>query len=404
MTAIVETDAKTGDQLARRNAVILAIAQTFGLANNVTLIATASIVGAMLAPDKALATLPASVYVVGIWAGTIPVGLLAARLGRRTSCQIGTGFGVLSGLFCAAAVYFGSFALLLIGAFANGFYSAAQQAYRFAAADTASEAFKPKAISWVLMGGVGGALFGPQLLMLTQDLLPPYLFLASYFVQSLMAVVAGGILAFLDVPKPTASAAAGGGRPLREILRQPRFVAAVACGVASYGIMNMVMTSAPLAIVMCGHSTRDAALGIQWHVLGMFVPSFFTGSLIARFGVERVIAAGLALLALSAVVDLSGLERAHFWTGLTLLGIGWNFGFIGATAMVTQCYRPQERNTVQAFNDFLVFGTMAIGSFASGGLLATYGWTWVNNMVFPMVAVAATLLAWEWLRRRTCLA
>ncbi|MBX6427043.1 MAG: MFS transporter [Variibacter sp.] len=184
------------------------------------------------------------------------------------------------------------------------------------------------------------------------------------------------------------------------MLRQPRFVAAVACGVASYAIMNMIMTSAPLAMVLCGHDSRDATLGIQWHVLGMFLPSFFTGSLINRFGVERIVALGLALNVATAVIELSGIGLANFWIGLALLGVGWNFGFIGATAMVTDCCRPEERTTVQAFNDFMIFGTMAFGSFLSGSLLATYGWTFVNAVVFPVVGLAAALLGWAGLKRR----
>jgi MFS family permease len=379
--------------------LILAVAQAFGLANNVAMFTTAAIVGATLAPEKALSTLPVSLYVVGLWSATLPMGALARRYGRRTAFQVGTAFGVATGMLCCAAVYYGSFTLLCAGTFATGYYAAAQQAYRFAAADTASEKFRPRAISWVLMGGVGGAILGPQMLIATQDLVPPYIFLGSFIAQSLLAVVAGCVLMLLDIPKLPAGLA-GRGRPLAQIAAQPRFIAAVACGTASYAIMNLVMTSAPLAMVMCGHSTRDATLGIQWHVLGMYVPSFFTGSLITRFGAERIICVGLALLGLSAVVDLSGIGLFNFWTGLTVVGIGWNFGFIGATSMVTQCYRPEERNTVQAFNDFMIFGTMAIGSFASGGLLATYGWTLVNVVVFPVVAVAAALLTWGALIKR----
>ena len=354
-----------------------------GGANTVVLFATASIVGNVLAPDKTLATLPASVYVIGLWAGTLPMGWLARRFGRRTAFQIGTVCGVLTGLFCCLGILMSSFLLFNIGAFFTGFYAAATQAYRFAAADTASEAFRPKAISWVLVGGVGGAILGPQVVIATKNLWPPYLFAASYLVQSAIAVVAGGVLMALNIPRSATGTAGATGRPLREIVRQPRFIVAVACGVASYSVMNIVMTSAPLAMIMCNHSTRDATLGLQWHVLGMFVPSFFTGSLIARFGVEKVIAVGLALLAASAAVSIAGITLAHFWIGLILLGVGWNFGFVGATTMVTQCHRPEERTQVQSFNDFLVFGTMAIGSLASGGVLATYGWSMVNQMVFP---------------------
>jgi MFS family permease len=187
---------------------------------------------------------------------------------------------------------------------------------------------------------------------------------------------------------------------MSEIARQPRFIVAVACGVASYAMMNMVMTSAPLAMVLCNHTVGEATLGLQWHVLGMFLPSFITGGLIARFGVERVIATGFALLIASAIVSSSGITLGHFWIGLVLLGVGWNFGFIGATTMVTACHRPNERNRVQSFNDFLVFGSMAIGSFSSGTLLENYGWSTVNSVVFPVVLAAAALLAWgAWQRR-----
>ena len=402
MTAVVEFAKEAGidDRLARRNTLVLAVAQAFGLANNVIIFTTASIVGAMLAPDKTLATLPVSIYVLGLWAATLPIGALARRFGRRTAFQIGTAFGVLTGLLCGAAVILNSFLLFNLGTFCTGFYAAATQAYRFAATDTASESFKPKAISWVLMGGIGGAILGPQLVIATQDLWQPYVFVASYAAQSLLAVAAAGVLSLLKIPRPAGRAGAGAGRPLTEILRQPRFVAAVACGVASYAIMNMIMTSAPLAMVLCGHDSRDATLGIQWHVLGMFLPSFFTGSLINRFGVERIVALGLALNVATAVIELSGIGLANFWIGLALLGVGWNFGFIGATAMVTDCCRPEERTTVQAFNDFMIFGTMAFGSFLSGSLLATYGWTFVNAVVFPVVGLAAALLGWAGLKRR----
>jgi hypothetical protein len=277
-------------------------------------------------------------------------------------------------------------------------------AYRFAAADTASEAFKPKAISWVLIGGIFAGIVGSQVVILTKDQIPAVLFAATYLAQTMLAVISGGVLMFLDIPVPPRRQPEGEGRPLREIARQPRFIVAVACGVASYSMMNLVMTSAPLAMVMCDHSVRDATLGLQWHVLGMFVPSFITGTLIARFGVERVIATGFALLIASAIISLTGITLWHFWIGLVLLGVGWNFGFIGATALVTECHRPNERNRVQAFNDFLVFGSMAIGSFASGKLLHAAGWSAVNEVVFPTVLVAAALLAWGAWRRRQAIA
>jgi MFS family permease len=388
------------DALARRNAIVLAFTQAMAGANNTVLIATGSIAGAMLAPDKTLATLPISIYVIGMWLGTLPVGALARRYGRRTAFQIGTICGVLTGLICCVAVLYGSFALFNVGAFFSGLYAAAHQAYRFAAADTASDAFRPKAISFVLIGGVAAAIVGPQVVIATKDLFPPYLFAATYIAQAGIAVIAALTLMLLKIPMPPVATKANAGRPLAEIARQPKFIVAVVCGIASYSMMNMVMTAAPLAMIECNHTITDAALGLQWHVLGMFVPSFFTGTLIARFGVERVIAAGFAILLGSAAISISGITLWHFWLGLLLLGIGWNFAFIGATTLVTETHRPQERTRVQSFNDFLVFGSMAIGSFGSGKVLALYGWATVNEIVFPVVLTAAMLLGWLALRNR----
>jgi len=389
------------DLLARRNALVLAVCQALAGGNNAVILATGSIVGAMLAPDRTLATLPISVYVLGLWLGTLPMGRLARLFGRRAAFQIGTACGVLTGLICFAAVMHASFLLFNIGALFSGLYAAAHVAYRFAAADTASDAFRPKAISWVLIGGVFAGIIGPQLVIFTQDLWQPYLFAVTYLAQAALAAISAGVLMLVRIPLPPRKQPEGEGRPILEIARQPRFVVAVACGVASYAMMNMVMTSAPLAMVMCSHTVGEATLGLQWHVLGMFLPSFFTGSLIARFGVERVIGAGLALLLVSAAVSMSGISIAHFWAGLVLLGLGWNFSFLGATTMVTACHRPNERNRVQSFNDFLVFGAMAIGSFSSGSVLELYGWATVNAVVFPVVLLAAALLLWGAVRRRT---
>jgi MFS family permease len=394
----------TDDRLARRNALVLAAAQALGTANNIVIAATASIVGEMLAPNKWLITVPLSIQVLGIWQGTLPMGALARRFGRQAAFQTGACCGVLAGLLCCLAVVNGSFALLCVGTFFSGLYASVHQTYRFAAADTASEGFRARAISWVMVGGVGAAFLGPGLVLLTQDWWPQYLFAASYIGQALLAVVAMGVLATVKVPPPLAPAQRAAGRPLRDIFRQPRLIAAVVCGVASYAMMNLVMTGAPLAMVMCKHSTSDATLGIQWHVLGMYVPSFFTGTLIARFGVERITILGLILLALAAAIGISGTTVAHFWIGLMVLGVGWNFGFIGATTMVTECHRPEERTTVQSLNDFCIFGSMALGSFASGTVLATEGWVALNLIVFPSVVIAGALLVWLGSRQRARLA
>jgi len=387
------------DDIARRNAAVLAAAQALGGASNIVIYSTASIIGAVLAPDKALATLPITCMVVGMWLATLPVGALAGRFGRRVALQIGSLCGVLSGLISCLAVIVGAFWLLLLGAFFGGLYAAAQQSYRFAAADTASERMRPKVMSWVLAGGVFAALIGPQLVIFTKDLLPVYLFAASYLGQAVLGLAALVLLFLIKVP-PAVEKRAGEARPLSTIIRAPRFVVAVACGVASYSMMNLVMTAAPLAMVDCGHSVTDATLGIQWHVLGMFAPSFITGSLIARFGVNRITGLGLGLIALTAVVGISGLTVAHFWTALVLLGVGWNFAFIGATNMVTQCHRPAERTKMQSFNDFLIFGSMAVSSFSSGQLLAWFGWQAVNEVIFPIIFIAGALLVWVAVRRR----
>jgi MFS family permease len=386
------------DGLARRNAMVLAVAQALAGGNNTVIVSTASIVGAVLAPDKGLATLPITAMVIGMWFGTLPVGALARRFGRRFALQTGSAFGVLSGLISYSAVMNGQFWLLLIGTFCGGLYAAAHNSYRFAAADTASEAFRPKVVSWVLAGGVFAAVIGPQLVIFTKDLLSPHMFAASYLGQSACALLAAIVLMFVKIP-PLPATRVENARPLAEIVRAPRFIVAVACGMASYAMMNMIMTSAPLAMVGCGHSVTDATLGIQWHVLAMYAPSFITGGLIVRFGVERVTGIGLGLIALTAVVGLAGITVAHFWSALVLLGVGWNLAFIGATTMVTQCHRPHERNKVQAFNDFLIFGSMAVSSFSSGQLLEYLGWQAVNEVIFPTILVAGAMLVWLTMRK-----
>ena len=393
MTAIAEPALDlTDDRLAARNALVLAVGQALAGGNNTVIVATGGIAGSVLAPDVAFATLPISFMVVGMWIGTLPVGGLSKAYGRRFALQVGSVFGVLSGLISCAATLQGSFSLLLAGTFCGGLYAAAHQSYRFAAADTASSQFRPKAVAWVLAGGVFAAVIGPQIVILTKDIWPVYLFAATYLAQSACAVIAAAVLTLLKIPRPRVSHSLRDGRPIGAISWQPKFVVAVVCGVASYSMMNMVMTSAPLAMVACNHSLGEAALGLQWHVIGMYLPSFFTGSLIARVGARPVIGTGLALIVVAAIAFILGNALWNFWLGLVLLGLGWNFAFIGATTLVTECHDPHERNKVQAFNDFLVFGSMAIGSFSSGAVLARYGWAAVNEVVFPVVLVAAFFL------------
>jgi MFS family permease len=400
MSAIAEPLTHTqDDSLARRNALVLAVAQALAGGNNTVIVATSAIIGSVLAPDKGLATLPITAMVFGMWFGTLPIGHLARTRGRRFALQTGSFFGIVSGLISFSATMIGSFPLLILGTFCGGLYAAAHQSYRFAAADTASDGFRAKAVSWVLAGGIFAAVIGPQLVIFTKDLLSPHLFAASFLGQSACALLAAIVLTFVKIPRlPTTHIEPP--RPLVHIALTPQFIVAVACGIVSYGMMNMVMTSAPLAMIDCGHSVTDSALGIQWHVIAMYGPSFFTGHLINRFGVERIISVGLGALVLAAGVGVAGITVAHFWTDLVLLGLGWNFAFIGATTMVTRCHRPHERNKVQAFNDFLIFGTMALSSFSSGQLLARFGWATVNEVVFPAVVIAGGLLVWLTIRNR----
>src|SRR5947207_2984098 len=396
LTADEET---SGDARARSNVERLAAAQALTGANSAVIFATGSIVGASVAPDMSLATAPLSMYVLGLAAGTLPTGAISRAYGRRVAFIIGTGCGVLSGLLGSLAILRGSFALFCCATFLGGLYGAVSQSYRFAAADGASATFRPKAVSWVMAGGVFAGVLGPQLVQWTMDIWPPYLFAFSFLMQALVALVAMAVVSGVDAPKPEA-ADLHGGRPLLEIARQPRFIAAALCGVIAYPMMNLVMTSAPLAMKMCGLTVSDSNFGIQWHIVAMYGPSFFTGSLIARFGAPRIVAVGLSLEAVAATIGLSGITAMHFWATLIVLGIGWNFAFVGASALVLETHRPQERNKVQAFNYFLVFGMMALGSFSSGQLLANYGWSMLNLVVFPPVLLGLAVLSFASFAKR----
>jgi MFS family permease len=399
MIDVTTIDDISGDARARSNVVRLAAAQALTGANSAVIFATGSIIGATLAPDMSLATVPLSMYVVGIAAGTLPTGAIARAYGRRVAFIIGTGCGMLTGLLAAFAILRGSFVLFCCATFLGGLYGAVSQSYRFAAADGASAAYRPKAVSWVMAGGVFAGVLGPQLVQWTMDIWPPYVFAFSFVVQAMVALIAMAILAGVDAPKPAPSDFHGG-RPLLEIVRQPRFIAAAICGIVSYPMMNLVMTSAPLAMKLCGLGLSDSNFGIQWHIVAMYGPSFFTGSLIARFAAPKVVAIGLLLEAGAATIGLSGITAIHFWATLIVLGVGWNLSFVGASALVLETHRPQERNKVQAFNDFLIFGVMALGSFSSGQLLANYGWSAVNLVVYPPVLLGLTVLTLASFARR----
>lgn len=377
------------DRQSRANVIRLALAQALAGANATVIFATGSIIGNSLAPSPALATIPISVFVVGMALGTLPTGAIARRHGRRTAFLLGGCCGVLAGLVAALALLRQSFPLFCLATLFGGLYGSVVQSFRFAAADGVTPAFRPRALSWVMAGGVFSGVLGPQLVSWTMYL-TPHVFVASYLAQAGVAMVAMIVLS--GVRLPAVSVSAGGGRPLGVILRQRRFGVAVLCGVVTYTLMNLVMTSAPLAMRLCGLPISMSNNAIQWHVVAMYLPSFLTGTLIARFGAPRIVATGLCLLCAAAIVGLLGIQPANFFVGLVLLGMGWNFGFVGASALVLEAHRPEERTRVQSFNDFLVFGTMAVGSFSSGSLLALLGWAAVNWVVFPPVLLALLVL------------
>jgi len=393
MIDVTAADELSGAAQARSNVKRLAAAQALTGANSAVIFATGSIVGATLAPDISLATVPLSMYVVGMAAGTLPPGAISRAYGppRRLHHRhrLRRADRPARRLRHPARLVR---AVLLRHVPWRSLYGAVSQSYRFAAADGASAAYRPKAVSWVMAGGVFAGVLGPQLVQWTMDIWPPYLFAFSFVVQALVALVAMAVLAGVDAPKP-APADMHGGRPLFQIARQPRFIAAALCGVVSFPMMNLVMTSAPLAMKMCGLTVSDSNFGIQWHIVAMYGPSFFTGTLISRFGAPRIVAFGLLLEATGATIGLSGITAMHFWATLIVLGVGWNFSFVGASALVLETHRPAERNKVQAFNDFLVFGMMAVGSFSSGQLLANYGWSAINMVVFPPVMLGLAVLA-----------
>jgi MFS family permease len=376
----------------RGNIARLTVAQALAGANSVVVYATGSIIGHTLAPDKTLATLPISIFVVGMAACILPAGAIARRHGRRAAFLAGAGCGVLVGLLAALAVVIGSFWLFCLATFFGGAYAAVVLSFRFAAADGVEPSRRARALSFVMGGGVVAGIVGPQLVTSTMYLWPAHMFAVTYLAQALVAALSAVVLLGVRLPMPTAQDTAGA-RPLGIIARQPLFITAVICGTVSYLLMNFLMTAAPLAMHMSGHSHESSNLGLQWHVIAMYAPSFFTGRLITRFGAGRVVMAGLGLTGLSAAVGLIGLDVTYFWATLILLGVGWNFGFVGASALVLECHRPEEKTQVQSFNDFIVFGMMAIGSFASGGLLAAYDWNMVLWVSFvPLVLAVGALM------------
>jgi MFS family permease len=380
------------DRLARRVTLTLSVAQALYIMTTLIIIATGGLVGTMIAPLKGLATLPITTFVIGTALSTVPSALFMRRFGRRPGFMTGAAAGMASAALATYAIYQRDFTIFCMATMMQGIYQAFAQQYRFAAADLASDAYKPKAISYVLAGGIVGGIAGPLAIMYTKEALAPVLFAGSYIFSVVTSVLAVIVLATLNIPHVRHAAAKGEERPLAVIFSQPRLIAAMICGMVSYGVMNLVMTASPIAMVMCGLTIDDAAWVVQWHVIAMYLPSFFTGHLIARYGAGRVVFVGLLMLLGTAASGLAGITFTNFAMAMILLGLGWNFGFIGATAMVTDCYLPAEKNKVQGINDFSVFAVVAMASITSGGLLATIGWSAVNWAILPMVLVCLAAL------------
>jgi MFS family permease len=396
------------ERYGRRSALVLAAANAILGSAGPIAISVGGLAGSyLLAVDKSLATAPVTGFNVGVALAALPAAALVRAVGQKHGFIAGTVLTGLGGLVATSALFAGAFwlfvaGLLLIGA-GNGFV----QQFRFAAADNAGPAYKARAISFVLAGGIVTALVGPQIVIHTDDLFAPVMFAGSFAAVVVLALAGAIILSLLPASggqTPTRSVAPEPARPLLVIVMQPRFSVALVCAVCSFALMSFVMTGAPLAMVGCGHTQDDATLGISWHVMAMFGPSFVTGRLINRFGAEPILALGLMLLLCCAAVALSGLAIWQFWTALILLGLGWNFGFIGATTMVAASYRPSEKGKAQGFHDFVLFGSVAFASLMSGAVYNAWGWAMLNWVIVPVAGLCLLMLGttniWRWQRAR----
>lgn len=401
MSAVAGLEHQLND--ARRNVFLLTMAQAImGSAGPLSFSVGALAGYQLLGIDKSLATAPLTGFNVGVALGAIAVAIAARFLGRKSGFIVGallcsTGGGVAAIALFRSEFWLFAFGLLLIGV-SGGF----TQKIRFAAADASPSFYKPKAISWILAGGVISAIIGPQLAIFGKDILEPVTFAGAFIALIPLGLVAAAIFSFLKLPElKTATSTSEPARPLKEIVTTQRFMTGMICGIGSYSLMTFMMTGAPLAMVIgCGFPTELATLGIQWHVLAMFGPSFFTGMIISRFGSERTVAAGLLILMACAVVAHMGVELWNFWAALVLLGIGWNFGFIGATSIVSSNYRPHEADKVQGFHDIILFGTVALSSFSSGKVFTAWGWSVMNLVIWPVTGICLLLLLFLLLRQK----
>ncbi len=379
---------------AKRTILLLAIAQALYSCCVITVFATAGLVGLAIAPSPGYATLPVTTFVLGALVTTVPASLLMQRIGRRPVFIFGAIVSVLGAALSVWAIINANFPVFCFATALQGVFQATSGFYRFAAAEAADDKTKSIAISWVLTGGVVAAVAGTLISSQASGLLPLHMFAGSYAAAALLALANIAVVSRLNIPKPTAQHVAGVARSWGELLKQRRMIVAMAAAMVSYALMNLMRTAAPVAMIGCGFTQMDASWVIQWHVLAMFVPSFFTGQLIRKFGSERITAAGLVLLMLAAGAGLLGITFGHFAVALVLLGLGWNFGFIGGTTMLTDCYRPSERGKVQAANDFGISILMAIASSSSGVILADWGWHAVPFALFPPAVIALAMVGW----------
>ncbi|MDB5904721.1 MAG: major facilitator superfamily protein [Betaproteobacteria bacterium] len=385
---------------SKKNVALLCACQALLLVNNSVLITVNALAGYALATNKSLATLPVTAYFLGSALAAFPVSMLMKRYGRRAGFSAGAGCGMTGALVCATAVYIQSFWLLCAGTLVLGAYFASGQFYRFAAAETVAPSYKARAISLVLAGGIVGGFVGPETSKLTRAIIEGHLYAGPYFSLVGFALLTILVVRWLDIPPLSAADSQGEGRPIGVIARQPAFIVAVLCGVVSYGVMNLLMTATPLAMVACEHPFSAAAFVIQWHLVAMFAPSFVTGSIIKRIGLLPVMIIGAALMGICVVVAISGIDVMHFWIALVLLGVGWNFMYLGATTLLTETHTPAERGKVQGANDTAISSTMVLSSLSVGALFTYQGWQVMNVLAAPFIAVAAMALVWLAVSRR----
>ena len=383
-----------------RTVALLACCQALLLTNAAGLISMSALIGYELAPQKSLATLGATTYVIGSALATMPASLWMARVGRRRGFMAGAMINVLGCAIAVGALLSGSFALFCVATAVVGVYNAIGLQYRFAAAEVATLADRPKAISLVLAGGIVGGFLGPTSTVLARDWIPAAPFAGSFLLLAAYALVALAVQSRVHVPKPAIPHDSPSARSLAVIARQPVFVTAVLAGALGYGLMNLLMVATPLAMSFSSHPYGQAAIVIQWHVVGMFAPGFVTGHLIARFGTLRVIVAGVLLIGTCVAVALAGNTVAHFLVALMLLGVGWNFMYTAATALLGEAHRPQEKAKVQGANDFAVFATQAVSTLSAGALVSGAGWERMNLAALPVLAIVLAAVAWlAWCRR-----